>query len=348
MLSFQLKKEVSSLLETFNKADIFFQMLNTINTNFPKVDKLLLDIAGGGNHATTAVNEIQRHLGALKASIQNISIRDFYASLEEFEIDLKKAKESSLDDLDIIDGILHSLNQFSDKHENFVSSYDRKSASSLIIEASKLSSMLDGFKTALLLFEHNLEEQHFETIEGNEYFSLYLPSHITFHQFTLKLTALDKLYEELCSVMNVSTVDHPLTINKIESGSLWAKIFGHSKVIQLMDDFLRATANYMYQNFTKEGKLKAIPKKVSAIEDILHLTEKLEEAGIDSSQAKEEIEKATIAVSKQLNILMDGQSEITLNEKTLSIGNEIQKSLLHLDEPLQIEHTDSTEKEDIP
>lgn len=48
MLSFQLKKEVSNLLETFNKADMFFQMLNTINMKFPKMDKFLLDIAGGG------------------------------------------------------------------------------------------------------------------------------------------------------------------------------------------------------------------------------------------------------------------------------------------------------------
>ena len=81
------------------------------------MDNYLFTIAGGRTAASNASNQLIVHLKRLNSSIKNISIRDFYASLEQFQSDLEKAKDNNLNDLQIIDGILASINELSSKYK---------------------------------------------------------------------------------------------------------------------------------------------------------------------------------------------------------------------------------------
>jgi hypothetical protein len=345
VLSFQLRNEALKLLSAFEDAEVFFQMLSAINSSFPEVDRYLGQIGEGGDKATNAANQLRNHLAQLRNVVKDINIRSFYSSLEGFQVSLRKAKEYGLDDLNIIDGISKSIDSFADKFEAFIGAYTPPTAAPVITEARKLSSMLNGFKTALLFFESNLEQQHYE-IEEHEELSLLLPSTMSLHQFAIKLLALDLIYSEVSSLLDISTSEHPLIISKIESGSLWAKVLGNNRVIGLMVDFLNSSATYIYRNYTKEGKLSAIPRKVEVLDQVLGLTAKLEQEGIDTEQAKEHISKSAVAIAKELNSLLDGQAEITINDKTHSIGEEVQKQLLEVNGPLKLQHMDDEAKDD--
>ncbi|MFA6628898.1 MAG: hypothetical protein WCS55_03935 [Sulfuricurvum sp.] len=337
MLSFKLRHEAVKLLETFEKASSFFSMLEAINSSFPAIDNYLIQIGEGGTIANNAMSQLRSHLLQLRNIVSQVNIREFYASLEEFQKNLHFAKESGLDDLNIIDGISKNIDIFAEKYEVFIGAYTPQSASPVITEARKLTSLLNGFKTALLFFESNLEEHYYE-IENHKELSLLLPSTMSLNQFAIKLISIDTIYTELCSLLDISMSEYPLVISKIESGSLWAKVFGNSKIIELMVGFLNASASYVYHNYTKEGKLLAIPKKLDVIESVLEFTSKLERAGIDTSTTKEHISKAAISIVKELNTLLDGQAEITVNNTTHSIGEEVQKQLLEVGSPLKIEH----------
>lgn len=345
MLSFQLREEASQLLSAFESADSFFIMLNSINSSFPQLDKFLVQIGEGSERTNNAANQLRNHLGQLKITVQNVNIREFYSSLEQFQKSLNQAKDYGLDDLNIINGISGRIDIFAEKFENFISAYSPQTAAPVITEARELSSMLNGFKTALIFFESNLEEQHYELEEHKE-LSLLLPSAMSMHQFAIKLISIDIIYSELCSLMNISTSEHPLLISKIESGSLWAKVLGNNKVIGLMVDFLNSSASFVYRNFTNEGRLSAIPRKLEAVNSVLDFTEKLEKAGVNVAEVKEHLQKSAVAISKELNTLLDGQAEITVNDKKHSIGEEVQKKLLEVGRPLKIEHSDTDSNAD--
>lgn len=344
MLSFQLRDEAKKLLKAFEEAESFFSMLDAINSSFPEIDAYLVRIGKGGDQNKNTANELRNHLAQLKNVVRDINIREFYASLEGFQKHLKKAKEYGLDDLNIIDGISKSIDIFAEKLEEFISSYTPQDAAPVITEARKLSSMLNGFKTALLFFESNLEEKHYE-IETHEELSLLLPSSMNLNQFAVKLAAIDVMYDELCSLLKISTSEYPLIISKIESGSLWAKVLGNNRVVGLMVDFLNSSASYIYRNYTNEGKLTAIPRKVEAVNSVLEFTSKLEKEGIDAEEAKEHITKAAVSIAKELNTLLDGQAEITVNDTKHSVGEEVQKKLLEVGGPMKLEHFESERDE---
>lgn len=336
MLSFQLRNEAIVLLSAFEEATAFFKALDIINSSFPEIDAYLEKIGEGGDKNKPVADQLRNHLGALKNSFQSINIREFYSSLELFQQRLHNTKEFGIDDLEIINGISKSIDNFATKFEHYIASYSPKSAAPVITEARKLSALLGEFKTALLFFKVNLEEEHYET-EEHDHLALHLPSHLSLHQFATRLIAIDVIYNELCGLLHISSSEHPLSISKIESGSLWAKVLGNARIIRLMGDFLEASVSYIYRNFTNEGKLSAVPRKIETINKVLQFTKKLEKEGIDVSVAKEHLEKSAIIIVEELNALLEGQAQISINEKSYSVGAEIQRKLLELDAPLRLE-----------
>lgn len=336
MLSFQLRNEAIQLLAAFDKASTFFGMLDTINSGFPEIDGYLEKLGEGGEKNKGVADQLRTHLAHLRHRTQKINIREFYASLEEFQRNLIKAKEYGIDDLEIISGISKSIDTFAEKFESYIASYVPQAAAPVVTEARKLSAMLSGFKTALMFFESNLEEQHFQ-LEEHCHLSILLPTHLSLHQFASKLIAIDSIYSELCSLLNISPSEYPLTISKVESGSLWAKVVGSARIIKLMADFLEATASYIYRNYTNEGKLTAIPRKIESINAVLQFTKKLEKEGVDVSEAKEHLSKSAVHVVKELNSILEGQAEIIINGNAYSVGAEVQSQLLNLGAPLKLE-----------
>lgn len=339
MLSFQLRDEARKLLVAFEEANSFFSMLGAINSSFPKIDSYLVMIGEGGSQTSNAVNDLRSHLSSLRNVVKDINIREFYSSLEGFQQQLENTKKLNLDELSIINLISNRINIFADKYEVFISSYRAQDAAPVITESIYLFSLLNGFKATLLFFESNLEGKNHE-IESLEGFSLLLPTSMNLNQFAVKLIAIDEIYNELCSLLNISTSEYPLKISKIESGSLWAKVLGNNRVVGLMVDFLNSSASYVYRNYTNEGKLTAIPRKLDAVNSVLEFKSKLEKEGIDTEEIKEHVSKAAVLIAKELNTLLDGQPEITINNKKHSVGEEIQKRLLELDRPLKLEHSE--------
>lgn len=96
-------------------------------------------------------------------------------------------------------------------------------------------------------------------------------------QFNERLDALEEMYEAVCIVFSVDVNEHPLKLLRVESGSLWGDFFGESKVVEFIIWFLKASIRYLHRNFTREGKLAAIPRQLETLEKQMHVCGKLKE-----------------------------------------------------------------------
>jgi hypothetical protein len=232
------------------------------------------------------------------------------------------------------------VEEFSSLYDAFLSNQSGKQALPLVLSAQSLQTKLQLLFDLLQLFEEAVATN--DVPSGSEaQLALWLPSHMDLADFARRLLALHSLYSELCMLFSVSESDHPLRISKVESGSLWAKVFGESKVIGMMVSFLEQTASWMYRTYTAEGKLASIPRKVEAIDSLLGLTARLKEAGLDPSGMQAHIEKSAVTISKNLAELLDRQGSVTVNDRTISVNTELSKMYLEKAASLRLDVSDS-------
>ena len=141
----------------------------------------------------------------------------------------------------------------------------------------------------------------------------------------------------MCSLLKESNGALPLRPLRIEAGSLWLVLVGQIGVVKLMSTLLASAASYIHRNFTKEGKLGTIPKKVEIIDSVLNLETHLQAAGIDTSQMRENIQKSSIKIANDMNQLLSGEDHMELNGVSYPLtpeGNRklLEKRMLMLDE----------------
>lgn len=164
---------------------------------------------------------------------------------------------------------------------------------------------------------------------------LLLPAVETVEEAVNCLKCILAIYNEFCILTGASSQSHPLRLCKIDSGSLWIKLFGESRTIGLVCSLIENAAKYAYRNYTVEGRAAAIPKKVETLKEILGLSRSLEEAGIDTASLNQKLEKGAVALANEFNELIQGQKLINLNGKEISAKSELEA---HQDDGVTARH----------
>lgn len=129
-------------------------------------------------------------------------------------------------------------------------------------------------------------------------------------------------------LFQISEETYPLRISKIESGSLLAKVIGESRVIGLMVELIKNAADWTYRNYTKEGRLTLVDRQIAAVEQLLGLKNKMENAGIDTTELRAHIEKSSMLVGKGLVKILEGEDHVTLNDHYLPVQERQDPTLL--------------------
>lgn len=327
MLSIQLNEKINNILNDLNNSQYLFDALNVLDNTFSELEERIIEIAQGGNNIPNIPTNINNSLNQVRSNLGEIKPRKFFSTIERLQTSMQEIKDSGLFDSELIDAIDSKLSSFSHIYEAFIESYNSESSARMVLEAHSLNSLLIGIKKGLYFYVKNIQHNTLESEDRRE-LSIILPSTLNLSEFINKLKAIEDIYNELCHLLNKSVTDSPIEIIKIESGSFWAKLLGNNKVIELMTNLIESGALYVYRNYTEEGKLTSIPKKVESIESVLNLSNSLKEQGVDVDEINELLQKSSITIAKNLNTLISGEPEVTLNNKTLSIGHELQKKLI--------------------
>ncbi len=326
MLSFKLHQVAVEFLDNVDKAQPFLKPLSIIVGHAVNAQAYIVQLSEGGQNIVTSSQTLHSHYAQLASVLsQHVNLQKFFASLE-FTKSMLNSANTCLRGNDIaITALQKKIDDVGEKFGIYMVNQTPRNAVELMRIAEDTLQSFESFSNFLSLIKDNLENQEILP-EHNSEISLIIPSVIGFKEFIDKLQAFYQAYDELCQILNISLHDFPLTLVKIESGSLWIKAFGESRVITMILEFITALVRYIHRNFTKEGKIESIPRKVESIEEIIKLRKQLERMGIDCSDIDDNIKKCTLTLSGSLSQLLDGQPSIVLNGKTYSVGNELNQA----------------------
>lgn len=337
---FQLKKHIQSFFDSYEKFQPFIISVADFSRSASEMEVVLQGIA---NLSTLrdAANQAHAHLNAVPGTLRTITQRQFFKALEDFKRALHDLQPYLTARETFIAKIDSEVEDFSALYDTFISNHSVESALPLLIAAKALDIRLATFLGILQYVEQLIDENDVAS-SAEAPLSLYMPAPLSLSEFAHKLLAIQELYSELCMLLSVSEATYPLRVSKIESGSMWVKLFGDMRVVGMLASFIENTASWLFRSYTTEGKLAAIPRKVEAIDAILGLSKRLTEAGLDATAMKDHIEKSAIMISQSLTQLLDGESSITINDHIVSVNQERRSELLPGSANLQLTGTTDT------
>ncbi|MBS1208198.1 MAG: hypothetical protein H6R19_596 [Proteobacteria bacterium] len=328
MLQTQLLKRIEKTLAALAAAETLTQVVDSINKINDGIKSELKSIARNtnqdGSKFQNSANSIHSILAALKLTTSSISARTLFLEIAELRSGLYAAMQEGQQQHELISSVNRQLDFFATAYDNYIAHQTAEAALPLVIGAQSLKQTLIEFQSALEYVKGNFSDSLGPNANETE-LSLTLTRVDSLEEFIKKLAAINCIYAELCMILNIST---PLRISKIESGSLWIRIFGDTKVIDLATKFLEGAARYFHNNYTTEGKISAIPHRIDSMNSILDFSNKLKESGVDVTNLNDELIKGAVVLAKNLNALIEQQPLMEINGKEFSIGGDAQSALL--------------------
>lgn len=131
----------------------------------------------------------------------------------------------------------------------------------------------------------------------------------------MKVIAFSDFYSEIANFLELDNTE--ISDYKVESGSLWIRIFGDTKVIETILGCIRDAFVYIHRNYTKEGRIAELPTHFAAIDQAIHMSEKLKRHGIDTTDFDARIKVASLSVANNMNKLLGGTESMVINGELL-------------------------------
>jgi len=142
-------------------------------------------------------------------------------------------------------------------------------------------------------------------------------SSFSLEDFTSFLSIIDKLYHETCASLNFHYSDYPLNIIKIESGSIWTKLFGQKHVIKLIKELIFGLGSYIRDLQTGNIDKEKFANKIEKAGLVLDLIEKAKKIGLKSDKQillEKAFNQTIVSISKSLP---SSTTEIFLDDNPL-------------------------------
>lgn len=326
--------ELSSLLERFidlvNNRPHLKSLLSTVESQHSYITEWLVKITNfEGSKAPNLIADFNNHLvNVFARELKEIGSRTIYAEVEQMLSELASIRERYGDSVAPLMALDDQLTAFINRFEAFLQNTTVENTLALNEAATDLLRTLRAYFRLATTLDGVLNHGEIFDEQGYAALSLLLSYEPSYKNLLTKLAALDQLYNELCNLLGVSSAEYPLQVAKLETGSLWLKIFGESKVIALLTRLIETSAGYLYRRFTNEGQIASIPRQVESVEAILRLSKTLEEMGIDTTQVKENVQKSAVVISSKLNDLLVGSPSVTVNGQAFSVGDALTEKYL--------------------
>ena len=133
------------------------------------------------------------------------------------------------------------------------------------------------------------------------------------------MTNIDNAYSSISSIFGTKALYKSLKIVKIESGSLLSMILGDQNILEVIALMLRRLSDYLHQTYTRGGKLELNSNIMKEISNDVELIDKLEKTGIKVTKAKQNVEDALNAATKELYEIASNTPKMKINNEQINI-----------------------------
>ncbi|RZI59749.1 MAG: hypothetical protein EOP14_03890 [Pseudomonas sp.] len=277
---------------------------------------------GTGQNISQAASNYHQRFANLAGLLPQIRNRAFFDSQKNLASDIARLSDQWPESKAWLEKVHSGIDRFAEMYDDYLRTRNIEDAFSLAVNAKALLLDIEGMFNSLDAILKSFQTP--EPSDDRMSLTIYLPGYIGIADIAKKLHAINEIYEEACGLLKISMAEYPLTIDKLESGSLFVKLVGSRIVLAAIIFWLGNGASYMYRNTTAEGQIEAISQKVDKIDKILGLRQSLVEAQIDTSQMDHHIQKSAIKVASDLEVLLT-QSSIVINGDVISRQTEIAK-----------------------
>lgn len=340
MLSIDLKKTIADFLMSSDSFSALLDAVAKIAKFYDDTTPYVLELAHGGEKLNAAAAAINSRYAALKSVTREITPQKVYLAVGAFRNAVQEDLDFAVREHEFTEALTHEVDDFVSCYDDFLMNPNTQTSAALMLQASNANRRLASTFGAFHLIESALEA-NVEADVDEEAISLVLSEVNGFDDFTRKLEAFHNLYRELCFVLGTTEGSHPLRVAKIESGSLWIKVFGDTKVVKLLVALLESTVGYLHRTFTTEGKIASVPRKLESLDAAIQVSAKLQAAGVDTSEMNENLKKCGVAISQGLAELLEDQPRVRVNNNVFSVGLHIEPLLLAQRTNLRIENQSS-------
>jgi hypothetical protein len=345
LLSFELYSNIGKVLDALGSTTSLSKVLNELHQyEVPYLNGLAEAAALSTAEETwKSIQTAKTLLANIRDTVRSQKHRFIFSDIDRIEYVFEGFPSR---DYHKAPSVITGLVEFANAYQSFLSSYDSQSSIRLISSALQLRAMLTSLQDTLVSIRDNLIPPTHVSDETHRTLSLVFYDSPELIEIARKLEAISRIYDELCILLNVSNREYPLEIVKLETGSLWLQILGATPIIGLFSAFIKSAAGYLYRNYTPDGKIARIPRKVEAIDAILGLSNRLKDANINTEEINDNIQKASILLSDELTRLMGNSPRVAIDGELISVGEELEQRYISTREPLLLEAdiTDANEK----
>ena len=141
----------------------------------------------------------------------------------------------------------------------------------------------------------------------------------SYKDFIKLLNAVNIIYDELRLAMYDDAQADDLSIIKVESGSAGIILRGADRIIKVLVKYLDKTLDLLFSKFTKEGQILRLADVRTELRKDAELFDFLKDKGLDTPQAKENIERTFIRLTEETYRLATAAPRIKVNGKEHSI-----------------------------
>lgn len=227
---------------------------------------------------------LRSEVDKLSASIRQLQAGDVYDDLTDARTRLSRLPE---DFQPLIRPIIDRLGEIRATYNAFLSSHGREPAARLAVvgaeleeEAKRLSlaaSVLGGADGIVVDPDDAVLDLELAEVDDSP------------DQLLERLKAVAIIVSTLAGLLP----DVPkIRIVRLEVGSLWLRLLGRTRAISFLRELLERALAFMYRNYTVEGQLEQLPRKVKIAEEILGLEEQLRAQGRDTQAMQRDLEEA--------------------------------------------------------
>lgn len=181
---------------------------------------------------------------------------------------------------------------------------------------NRLEAVLTSVDRTLAKIELMLRTKTTKTGDNYDTITLVVPGNATLRGTIERLIAIETTYNEFCKLLRISSDEYPLVAEKIETDCLFTKLFGQSKVIAAVTDFMRESASILRSKYTQRGKLEENVRKMGYLEAGAKAAQALKKVGCDTSDMTEELAESGKILFEQQRTLLSGDESVRINDET--------------------------------